>query len=156
MKKKTSKKGKMASVGAIDNMPYQQIVGAIGGALASKKLLPKLVDKVEFLKENPMVMQLAKIGVGIGLTILVENAWVHGIGIGIAADGASDLIGEKISMDGIGTAMDNAPVQQVPRGTQPLYLNGIGMGIDEALEMRGKTEVPRGTQPVYVGELEID
>lgn len=113
------KKRKKSGIGALKDLPYQEIVGGVIGATVSKKVVPMLTDKMEvaFLNENPWIVKAAKAALGVGLT-MVNNRWVQGIGIGMAAEAAADFIGEKMdaAMAGIGTAMDNAPtpVTQMP------------------------------------------
>jgi len=145
------KKRKKAGVGALKNIPYEQIVGGVLGATTAKVLVPKLTEKVAFLQENPMLVNAAKIALGVGLTMM-SNPWAMGAGVGMAAEGAAELLREPLQ-GMIGTVMDNTPTpinlpynpnapKQLPYGT-PAEIFGLtpnGYSSEEAF-INGNTDI---------------
>jgi hypothetical protein len=131
-KRRKSKK----RVSGIEDIPVQLVLGAIAGNVASKKVFPMLLDKVEFLKTNPMLGTAIKVGGGL-LLASMKNELVQGVGIGMAADGAGEMVAKMIpattatagvgSMNYIGAMPGLLPSMQL--GTGPQMIGSVfGLG----------------------------
>jgi hypothetical protein len=158
--KKSKKRSKVGGIGAL---PVAEIGGGLLGAIVSRVLVPKAVEMadVAFLKENPMIVQGAKVALGVGLAAMVPNPWAQGIGVGMAIEAGSDLIGGFINDamkndDGVGTAMDDVPyfqqngqpIWQLP----PQYVNGFAPNgySQEPVFVAGDKEKVTDSEVVYM------
>jgi len=101
------------------------IAAAAAGALVSKKVAPMVLDRVEFLATNPLLKSGIKIGLGVVLAGMEGDA-VQGLGIGMAADAAGELIGQYLPMGdaavtGVPSSSAIAPQNQYSLGTRPTF-----------------------------------
>lgn len=116
---------KSSGVYGLGDANINLLAGAAAGALVSRKVAPMLLDKVEFLSTNPLLKDGVKIAGGFFLAGM-ENEMVQGVGIGMVADAAANLIGQYLPANMGGGAVGNipasspiAPQNQYQLGTRP-------------------------------------
>jgi hypothetical protein len=114
MKRKKSRVGALnmnsiQSVAVNDVLPAT--VGFVAGALISKN--------ISFLTNNPEMSNLVKLGGGIVLASM-GNGLITRMGVGLAANGAYNLIAKQINLP---------QIQLLPPGQRSMYLAGNSSGM---------------------------
>lgn len=160
---KTPKK-KKAKVGAMDKIPMELIGGVIVGKVATKKFVDPYLNKVGMFQKNPIIKQAILVGGGV-LVSGMGGELVEGLGIGIAVEGAEQLIMGFLnkpssgsgsgSGSGSNTPTDNTTVTDTSGGVSGIEFLGLNAppaqinAIDNGLYQQG-------SKPAMVGKVKIN
>jgi hypothetical protein len=96
--------------GSFDNLPLELISGTAAGSVVASVVDKYALDKVSFFASNPAIKSAAKIALGVFL-VGQESDIVKGLGLGMVAKSATQLVGQFAPQLGI-AGMQELGVQQ--------------------------------------------
>lgn|SRR5574343_568328 len=109
--KKCAHKHKAIGGFDMDSLPLELIGGAAAGSVAGAVVDKYALDKVSFFATNPALKSAAKIALGVFL-VGQENDLVKGLGLGMVAKSATQLVGQFAPQLGIAGLQQDLGVQQ--------------------------------------------